>query len=72
MQLKHKLVLALTAYAVIAILAWQTLTEPRLREFVWLILGFFAFKSVLYWYRASHASDDTSGTGQGSGESKTP
>jgi hypothetical protein len=64
MQLKHKLVLALVAYAVIAFLAWQTLTEPRLQKFVWVVLGFFAFKSVLHWYRTSHAGDDTSRSGQ--------
>jgi hypothetical protein len=58
MQLKNKLVLALTAYALIAVLAWRTLSEPRMREFVWVVLGFFAFKSVLYWYRNSCADDD--------------
>jgi hypothetical protein len=51
MRLKHKLIGALVAYAVIALLAWQTLSEPRLRAFVWLVLAFFAFKSLLHWYR---------------------
>jgi len=51
MRLKQKLILALVAYAVVALLAWQTLTEPRLRGLVWLVLAFFAFKSVLHWYR---------------------
>ncbi len=51
MQLKHKLVLALAAYAVIAVVAWQTLTEPRLRAFVWLMMAFFAVKSLLYWQK---------------------
>jgi hypothetical protein len=59
MRLKNKLVLALTAYIAIAVLAWLTLSEPRLREFVWVVLGFFAFKSVLYWYRHSGSSDGT-------------
>jgi hypothetical protein len=50
MQLKHKLVLALLAYGAIAILAWQTLSEVKLRAFVWLVMGLFAAKSLLFWY----------------------
>jgi hypothetical protein len=61
MQLKHKLLLALTAYAVIAIVAWQTLSETRLREFVWVTLGFFAFKSVWHWYRTLRAGNGGAG-----------
>jgi hypothetical protein len=57
MQLKNKLVLALAAYGCIAVLAWRTLSEPRMREFVWVVLGFFAFKSVLYWYRNSRQAE---------------
>ncbi len=64
MQLKHKLLLALTAYVVIALLAWQTLSEVRLREFVWLVLAFFAFKSVMHWYRETHPSSDTGRAGR--------
>jgi hypothetical protein len=66
MQLKKKLVLALAAYAVIAILAWRTLSEPRLRQLVWLVMGFFAFKSVLYWYRTSRARGGTNKSGASS------
>ena len=61
MQLKHKLLVALAAYALIAVAAWRTLSETRLREFVWLMLGFFAFKSVLHWYRTSRMGDGGSG-----------
>jgi hypothetical protein len=50
MQLKHKLGLSLLAYAALAVLAWQTLSEFRLRAFVWLVMGLFAVKSLLYWY----------------------
>jgi len=56
MELKHKLGLALLAYAVLAILAWQTLTEGKLRAFVWLVMGLFAVKSLLYWYSRRHSS----------------
>jgi 4-hydroxybenzoate polyprenyltransferase len=51
MRLKQKLVLALIAYAVVALVAGQTLSEPRLRAVVWVVLAFFAFRSVLHWYR---------------------
>ena len=33
--------------AVIALLAWKTITEPKLLYGVWIILGFFAFRIVL-------------------------
>jgi len=58
MALKHKLRLALAAYAVLAVLAWQTLTEPKLQAFVWVVLGFLAFKSVLYWYKETYSAGD--------------
>jgi Zn-dependent protease with chaperone function len=51
MTVKQKLLIALTAYVVLAVLAWQTLNEERIRLFVLVILAFFAFKTVLYWRR---------------------
>jgi hypothetical protein len=64
MQLKHKLALALACYGLIAILAWQTLTEAKLRGFVWIILFFFAFKSVLFWYRTTQTTTAVGGRDQ--------
>ena len=58
MALKQKLLLALVAYAVLAALAWLTLAEPKLRAFVWVVLGFLAFKSLLYWYKETHSAGD--------------
>ena len=58
MSIRQKLVIALTAYAVLAIVAWQTLTEERLRLFVFAILGFFALKSVLHWRRDEQQKHD--------------
>jgi hypothetical protein len=58
--IKKKFVLALIAYAVFGVLAWTTLSdEPirvfngnvRLRTGTLLILGLFAFRSVLYFWR---------------------
>ena len=60
MTIKKKFVLALIAYAVLGILAWSTLSdEPirvfsaniRLRTGTLLILGLFAFKAALYYWR---------------------
>jgi hypothetical protein len=57
---KKKFVLALAAYAVLVVLAWFTLSdEPirllnaniRLRPGTLLILGLFAFRSALYFWR---------------------
>jgi hypothetical protein len=58
--IKKKFVLALIAYAVLGILAWTTLSdEPiqvlnaniRLRTGTLLILGLFAFRAALYFWR---------------------
>jgi hypothetical protein len=58
--IKRKFVLALMAYAVLGILAWTTLSdEPiqilnaniRLRTGTLLILGLFAFRAALYYWR---------------------
>ena len=57
---KKKFVLALVAYAVLGVLAWTTLSdEPihllnaniRLRTGTLLILGLFAFRAALYYWR---------------------
>jgi len=58
--IKKRFVLALTAYAALGVLAWFTLSdEPirilsanvRLRTGTLLILGLFAFRSGLYFWR---------------------
>ncbi len=60
MTIKKKFVLALIAYAVLGVLAWTTLSDDsiqifnanlKLRSGTLLILGLFAFKSVLYYWR---------------------
>ena len=40
-----RLAMALIAYLVLGVLAFTTLTDPRLRTLTLLILGLFAFKS---------------------------
>ena len=58
--IKKKFVLAMVAYAVLGILAWTTLSdEPiqvlsasiRLRTGTLLVLGLFAFRAALYYWR---------------------
>jgi hypothetical protein len=60
LTVNKKFVLALVAYAVLGILAWTTLSdEPiqisgwnlKLRTGTLLILGLFAFKSALFYWR---------------------
>ena len=60
MEIKKKFVMALVAYAVLAILAWSTLSnEPfrvfdvnvDLRDVTLVILGLFAFRAALYYWR---------------------
>jgi hypothetical protein len=58
--IKKKFVLALVAYAVLGILAWTTLSDQpihvggwnvQLRTGTLLILGLFAFRAALYFWR---------------------
>ena len=58
--IKKKFVLSLVAFAVLGVLAWTTLSdEPipvfnaniRLRTGTLLILGMFAYRAVLYYWR---------------------
>jgi hypothetical protein len=57
---KRKFVLALIAYAVLGVLAWTTLSDDvipilglnlKLRAVTLLILGMFAFKSAMFFWR---------------------
>ena len=60
MTIKKKFVLALVAYAVLGVLAWTTLSDEPIRVFdlnvklrtgTLLILGVFAFRAALYFWR---------------------
>jgi hypothetical protein len=43
----NRLSIALLCYAVLAVLTWSTITEPKLRAGTLLVLGLFAVKSIL-------------------------
>jgi hypothetical protein len=58
--IKKKFVLALVAYAALGVLAWTTLSDEPIRVFnmsvqlrtgTLLILGLFAFRAALYFWR---------------------
>ena len=60
MTVKRKFVLALIAYALLGVLAWTTLSDDaililglnlKLRAVTLLILGMFAFKSAIFFWR---------------------
>ncbi|MGA9527182.1 MAG: hypothetical protein WBS24_03600 [Terriglobales bacterium] len=60
MTVKKKFALALIAYVVLGVLAWTTLSDEPIQVFDWnlklrtgtlLILGLFAFKSALFFWR---------------------
>jgi hypothetical protein len=39
--------IALGAFAVLAVLAWQTMEPGKFRSLTWILLAFFAFRVVL-------------------------
>ena len=43
----NRLAGALIAYAVLGVLSWTTISDPKIRVFPLLILGLFAVKSIL-------------------------
>ena len=60
MTIKKKFVLSLIAYAVLGVLAWTTLSDDTIRVFgadvklrtgTLVILGLFAFRGALYFWR---------------------
>ena len=54
----NRLVVALIAYAVIAVLAWFTISDPRIRAVPLGILALFAVKSVLRRHDVMHPHKD--------------
>jgi hypothetical protein len=47
-----RLVTALAVLAVLAVLVWRTMEPGRFQYLTWLLLGFFAFRSILTWMKA--------------------
>jgi hypothetical protein len=68
LTVNKKFVLALIAYAVLGILAWTTLSDELIQVSGWnlklrtgtlLILGLFAFKSALFYWRTRIEEEQT-------------
>jgi hypothetical protein len=68
LTIKKKFVLALIAYAALGVLAWTTLSDDPIRVFdsnldlrslTLVILGIFAFRSVLYFWRTRSEAERT-------------
>jgi hypothetical protein len=66
LTIKKKFALALIAYAVLGVLAWTTLSDEPIRVLDWnvklrtgtlLILGAFAFRAALYFWRTRIESE---------------
>jgi Flp pilus assembly protein TadB len=54
-----KLAIALGVLAVLAGLAWQTMEPGKWRNFVWLVLGFFAFRVFIGALRSRYDREDS-------------
>jgi hypothetical protein len=40
-------IIALALFAVLGLLSWQTMEPGKFRSLTWLLLGFFAFRTVI-------------------------
>jgi hypothetical protein len=47
-----KLVVSLVIFAMLAVLAWRTMEPGRFQQLTWLLLGFFAARTVLTRFRS--------------------
>ncbi len=47
----HRLIAAMFAFAVLAVLAWRTLPDERIRWITWAVLGLFAVRTLVHWRR---------------------
>ena len=47
-----RMIIALAAFAVLALLSWQTMEPGKFRSLTWVLLGFFALRVVLGWLRS--------------------
>ena len=54
-----RLGVALFAYAVVAVLTWQTISDERIRWVTWAILAMFAVRTLAY-AKANAASGESS------------
>jgi len=47
-----RMAVALIVLALLAVLDWRTIEPGKMQQVVWLLLGFFALRIVLGWFRS--------------------
>jgi heme A synthase len=47
----HRLIAAMVAFVVLAVLAWRTLPDERIRWVTWAVLALFAVRTLVHWRR---------------------
>ena len=52
----HRLIAAMVAFVVLAVLAWQTLPDERMRWITWAVLALFAVRTLVHWRREQQES----------------
>jgi hypothetical protein len=46
------LIIAMAAFAVLGVLVWQTMEPGKFRSLTWVLLGFFAFRTLIGYLRS--------------------
>jgi hypothetical protein len=47
-----RLTIALSVFAVLGLLTWQTMEPGKFRSLTWVLLGFFAFRTLISYLRS--------------------
>ena len=56
----HRLIAAMVGFVVLAVLAWQTLPDERLRWVTWAVLALFAARTLIHWRRQQQEAKNDS------------
>ena len=57
-QSNPRLLWSLAALVVLALLSWRTMEPGQAQKLTWLLLGFFAFRIVLSWFRSRRIEEE--------------
>lgn len=49
---RGRLLLSLALLACLALISWRTMEPGKAQQLTWVLLGFFAFRIVLTWFRS--------------------
>ena len=49
---RGRLIIAMAAFAVLGVLVWQTMEPGKFRSLTWVLLGFFAFRTLIGYLRS--------------------